>query len=141
MLWTVVFRGSKTIDLLSRKLTSSLAGFFFKDCKDCNKKFNEWTKEAETLKSETAQVTATFSGTNDGDILLHEHHKRHIGIFFYSQKPLSLLHAQIDDKCPDSSHSGLIEWWIENHNAIFVFKELYPAVVDFLDELTESRDG
>ena len=62
-----------------------------------------------------------------------------------SQKRLSLLHAQIDDKCPDSSHSRLNRHcstrWIENHNAVFVFKELYPAVVGSLNQLSESRDG
>ena len=65
--------------------------------------------------------------------------------FSNSQKRLSLLHAQIDDKCPDSWHSRLKRHcstrWIEKHDSVFVFKELYRAVVDFLDQLSESRDG
>ena len=31
--------------------------------------------------------------------------------------------------------------WIENYDAVFVFKEFYPAVVGSLDQLSESRDG
>ena len=60
MLWTVVFGGNKTIDLLSRNSTFTLK-CFLEDYKDRNKKFNEWTKAAETLQSEIAQVMVTFS--------------------------------------------------------------------------------
>ena len=31
--------------------------------------------------------------------------------------------------------------WIENHDAVFVFKKFYPAVVGSLDQLSESRNG
>ena len=31
--------------------------------------------------------------------------------------------------------------WIENYNAVFVFKKFYPAVVGSIDQLSESRDG
>ena len=59
-------------------------------------------------------------------------------IFFSnSQKRFSLMHAQVNDKCPDSLHSPLkcncSTKWIENYNAVFVFKEFYPAVVSSLD--------
>ena len=69
-----------------------------------------------------------------------------ISVFFSnSQKRLSLLHAQVDDKCPDSLRSPLKRHcstkWIENYDAVFVFKEFYPAVVGSLDQLSESRDG
>ena len=76
---------------------------------------------------------------------MHERHERHIGIFFNSQKRLSLLHAQIDDKFPDSLHSRLKRHcstgWIESHDAVYVFKELQLAVVGSLDQLSESRGG
>ena len=69
-----------------------------------------------------------------------------ISVFFSnSQKRLLLLHAQINDKCSYFSHSRLKRHcslrWIENHDAVFVFEELYLAVVDSLDQLSESRDG
>ena len=55
-----------------------------------------------------------------------------------------LLHAQVNGKCPDSSHSPLkchcSTKWIENYD-VFVFKEFYPAVVGSLYQLSESRDG
>ena len=65
--------------------------------------------------------------------------------FSNSQKRLSLLHAQVHDKCPDSSHSPLKRncstKWIKNYDVVFVFKEFFPAVVGSLDQLSESRDG
>ena len=68
-----------------------------------------------------------------------------IGIFSNSEKRLSLLHAQVSNKCPDSSHSRLKRHcstrWSENYDAVFVFKEFYPAVPGSLDQLPESRDG
>ena len=116
------------------------------DSKDRNKKFDEWTKVAGTLQSEIAQVTVTFSGlqrTRNSSML--KHYEKHIGIFSKFQKRLSLLHAQFNDKCPDSSHSPLkrncFTKWIENYDAVFVFKEFYSAVVGSLDQLSESRDG
>ena len=30
--------------------------------------------------------------------------------------------------------------WIEDHDAVFVLKDFYPAVVGYLDQLSESRD-
>ena len=75
---------------------------------------------------------------------MRKHHQRHIGIFFYFEKHLSLLHAQINGKCSDSSHSRLkrrySRKWIANYDAVFVFK-FFPAVADSLDELSESRDS
>ena len=65
-----------------------------------------------------------------------------ISVFFLI---LSLLHAQVNNKCPDSSHLRLKRHcstkWIENYDAVFVFKAFYPAVADSLDQLSESRDG
>ena len=56
--------------------------------------------------------------------------------FLNSQKRLLLLHAQVNDKCVDSSHSPLkrncFTKWIENYDVVFVFKEFYPAVVVLL---------
>ena len=54
------------------------------DYKDCNKKFNEWTKAAETLQSEIAQqVTVTFPGLQrTQNSSMRKHHKRRISIFF-----------------------------------------------------------
>ena len=61
-----------------------------------------------------------------------------ISVFFYnSEKRLSLLHDQVNHKCPDSSHSRLKRHcsskWIENYDALFVFKKFYPAVAGSLD--------
>ena len=47
------------------------------------KKFNEWTKAAENLQSELAQVTVTFSGLQrTRNSSMRKHYERHIGIFF-----------------------------------------------------------
>ena len=76
---------------------------------------------------------------------MRKHHERHVGIFSNSEKHLSLLHAQVNGKCPDSLHSRLkrnsSSKWIENYDAVFVFKEFYPAVAGSLDQVSESRDG
>ena len=74
-----------------------------------------------------AQVTVTFSGLQcTRNSSMRKHYERHIGIFSSSQKRLSLLHAQVNDKCPDSSHSPLKHncstKWIENYDVIFVLK-------------------
>ena len=57
--------------------------------------------------------------------------------FSSSQKRLSLLHAQVNDKCPDSEHSRLKRncstKLIENYDIVFVFKEFYRAVVGSLN--------
>ena len=56
---------------------------FLKDYKDRNKKFNEWTKVAETLQSEIAQVTVTLFGLQrTRNLSMHKHYERHIDIFF-----------------------------------------------------------
>ena len=145
MLWTVDCGGNKIINLPSKNSTFSLE-CILEDYKDCNKKFNERTKVAETLQSEIAQVTTTFSGlqpTRNSSI--RKQHVRHIDIFSNSQKRLSLLHAQVNDKCPDSSHSPLKHncstKGIGNYDVVFVFKEFYPAVVGSLDQLSKTRDG
>ena len=94
-----------------------------------------------------AQVTSvTFSGLQrTQNPSIRKHHERHIGVFSDSEKRLSLLHAHVNDKCPDSSHSRLQRHcstkWIENYDVVFVFKEFYPAVVGSLDQPSESRDG
>ena len=66
------------------------------------------------------------------------------GIFSNSEKRFSLLHAHVSGNCSDSSNSRLKRHcytkWIENYNAVFVFK-FYPAVICHLDQLSESRDG
>ena len=65
--------------------------------------------------------------------------------FSNSQKRLSLLYAQVNDKSPDSWHSPLKRncstKWIENYDVVFVFKEFYPAFIGSFDQLSESRDG
>ena len=75
---------------------------------------------------------------------MRKHHERHVGIFSNSEKLFSLLHAQVNDKCPDTSHSRLKRHCstmrIENYDAVFVFQEFYPAVAGSLDQLSESRD-
>ena len=56
---------------------------FLEDYIDRNKKFNEWTKVAETLQSEIAQVTVTFSGLQrTQNSSMRQQYERHIGIFF-----------------------------------------------------------
>ena len=76
---------------------------------------------------------------------MRKHYDRHIGIFSNSEKRLSLLHAQINDKCPNSSHSPLKRncstKWIESYDAVFVLKEFYPAILGSLDQMSESKDG
>ena len=76
---------------------------------------------------------------------IRKHHERHVGVFSNSEKHLSLLHAQVNGKCPDSSHSRLKRHystkWIENSDADFVLKEFYSAVAGSLDQLSELRDG
>ena len=108
MLWTVVGGGNKIVDLLIRNLTFSLE-CFLEDYIDRNKKFNEWTKVAETLQSEIAQVASvTFSGLQSKQSSsIRKHQKRHIGIFSNSEKCLWLLHAQVNDHSPNSLHSPL----------------------------------
>ena len=145
MLWTIDCGGSKTINLLIKNSTFFLE-CFLEDYKERNKKFNKWTKVAETPQSEIAQVTVTFSGLQrTRNSSMRKHYERHIGIFSNSQKRLSLLRAQVNDKCPDSSRSPLKRncstKWIENYDVVFVFKEYYPAVVGSPDQLSESRDG
>ena len=76
---------------------------------------------------------------------MRKHREKHIGIFSNSEKRLSLLHAPVNDKCPDFSRSCLKPHcstkWIENYDAVFVFKEFYLAVVGSPDQLSESIDG
>ena len=82
MLWTIDCGGNKTINFLSENSIFSLE-CFLEDYKDRNKKFNEWTKVAETLQSEIAQVTVTSSGLQrPRNSSIRKHHERHIGIFF-----------------------------------------------------------
>ena len=99
-------------------------------------------------QSEIAQALVTFSGLQNSlrEILAWVNTMKDISVFFSNfQKRLSLLHAQVNDKCSDSSHSRLKRHCstkrIENYDAVFVFKEFYPAVVSSLDQLLESRDG
>ena len=73
--------GNKTINLLSKNSTLSLE-CFSKDYEDRNKKFNEWTKVADTLQSETAQIAVTFSALQrTRNSIIRRHYERHIGIF------------------------------------------------------------
>ena len=82
MLWTVDCGVNKTINLRIKNSTFFLE-CFLEDYKDRNKKFNEWIKVAETLQSEIAQVTVTFSGLQrTQNSSMRKHYKRHIGIFF-----------------------------------------------------------
>ena len=88
-------------------------------------------------------MQVTFSGLQcTQNSCIRKHHERHIGIFSNSQKRLLLLHAHVNNKCPDSSHLCLKRHcstkWIENYDTVFVFKEFYPAVVGPLDQLSES---
>ena len=123
--------------MLSKNSTFSLESFL-EDYKDRNKKFYELTKVAETLQSEIV----TFSGLQrTRNSSMRKHYERCIGIFSNSQKRLSLLPAQVNGKCPDSSHSPLkrncFTKWIEIYDVVFVFKEFYLAVVGSLDQLSE----
>ena len=52
-----------------------------------------------------------------------------VSVFFSnSAKRLSLIQAQIENKCPKSSHLRLKKHcstrWVENREAVFIFKEL-----------------
>ena len=68
----------------------------------------------------------------------------YIGIFFSSEKRFSPLHTNVNGKCPNSSQSRLKRHcstkWIEDHDALFVFNEFYPAVVGYPDQVLKSRD-
>ena len=133
--------GNKIFNLLIKNSIFSLE-CFLEDYKNRNKKFYEWTKVAETLQSKIALVTVTFSGMQrTRNSSMREHHLRHIGIFSNSKKRLSLLHAQVNDRCPDSSHSPLKRNCSTKWIAVFVLKEFYWAVVGSLDQLSESRVG
>ena len=56
---------------------------FLEDYKDRNKKFNNWTKVAETLQLEIAQVIVIFSGLQHTCCSsMRKHYERHIGTFF-----------------------------------------------------------
>ena len=140
MPWTVVCEGNKTIDLLSRNSIFSPECFL-----NDNKKFNEWTKAAETLRSEIAQITVTFSGLQRTQNSSIRKRPKDILVFFSNSEKSFSLHAQVNGKCLDSSHSPLKRHcstkWIEDHDAVYVFKEFYPAVIGFLDQLSELRDG
>ena len=65
--------------------------------------------------------------------------------FSASNQCLSLLQASITEKCPSSSRTRLKRHcatrWVENQEAVQVFKELFSAVTHALDALTEHRDG
>ena len=94
-----------------------------------------------------AQVTSVaFSGLQrTQNSSMRKPHERHISIFSDSGKRLSLLRAHVDDKCPDSLHSCLKRHcstkWIENYDAVFDFKEFFPAVIGSLNQLSESTNG
>ena len=67
-------------------------------------------------------------------------------VFFLILKNIFLLlHAQVNDKCSDSSRSSLKHnystKWIDDYDVVLVYKEFYPAVVGSLDQLSESRNG
>ena len=96
------------------------------------------TKVAETLQSEIVQATEIFSGlqrTRNSSLL--KHHERHIGIFSNFEKFLSLLHAQVNDKCPGSSHSSLNRHfsikWIENYDADVLFSRSFMLLVPLIN--------
>ena len=67
---------------------------------------------------------------------MREHNERHIDIFSNSQKRLSLLHAQVNDKCPDPSHSPLKRncstKWIENYDVVFVSRSFIRRLLVLL---------
>ena len=119
---------------------------FLEEYKDCIKKFNEWIRAVETLQSEIAQATVAFSCLQRARNSSMRSNMKDILVFFCnSEKRLSLLHAQVNGKCPVSSHSRLKRHcstkWIVDHDSVFVFKEFCPAVAGYLDQLSESRDG
>ena len=66
---------------------------------------------------------------------MRKHYEKHT-FFSGSQIRLSLLHAQVSDKCPDSSHSPLKRncstRWIENYDVIFVFKSFIRQLLVLL---------
>ena len=88
MLWTRDCGGNKTINLLSKDSTFSLK-CFLEDYKNRNKKFNEWTKVAETLQLEIAQVTVTFSACNVRKIQACVSIMKDIPVFFLILKNVS----------------------------------------------------
>ena len=92
MLWTVDCGGNKIINLLSKNSTFS-PECFLEDYKNLKKKFNDWTKVAETLQPEIAQVTSvTFSALQHArNSSIRKHHERNIGIFFLVLK--NVLHC------------------------------------------------
>ena len=61
---------------------------------------------------------------------------------FYSDSNKRLLHLQrfVDTKCPDTSRSRLklhcTTRWVEKQDAVVVFRELFPAVVASLDDMS-----
>ena len=80
MLWTVDCGETKPLICLV-KARHSLWNVFWKTVKTA-KKFNQGTKVVETLQSEIAQVTATFSGLQrTRKSGTRKYHKKHIGIF------------------------------------------------------------
>ena len=92
ILWTVVCERNKNVDLVSRNSTFFLE-CFLEDNEDRNKKFDEWTKAAEMLQSEIAQVTKYSLACNVREIqACVSTIKRYIGIFSNYDKRFSLLH-------------------------------------------------
>jgi hypothetical protein len=64
-----------------------------------------------------------------------------LAVFFCdSNKRLANLQKLIETECPESAHTRLKKQcttrWVEKQTAVFVFKELYPAVVASLTELS-----
>ena len=71
-----------------------------------------------------AQVTVMFSDLqHTQNSSMRKRYEKRVSIFSNFQKPLSLLHAQVNDKCPDSSHLILKRHcsttWIKNYDVVF----------------------
>jgi hypothetical protein len=64
-----------------------------------------------------------------------------VAVFFAdSNKRLLILQEAISLKCPESEHTRLKKQcatrWVKRHDAVLVFKALYPAVIKALEDLS-----
>lgn len=68
-----------------------------------------------------------------------------IGSFLkLSAKRTALLQEKIKQKCPEANWSRLVLMcetrWVEKHTALMRFKEIYTAIIECLEDLSECND-